>query len=77
MPVDPNRRTAPEGRPPGLWQFVKMGTTMAVLVAGGLLIGLYVDSRAHTLPVFTMTGLAVGIIATCLYGYQKFRRFLP
>jgi F0F1-type ATP synthase assembly protein I len=53
-----------------------MGTTMAVLVAGGLLIGLYVDSRTHTLPVFTMIGLAVGIIATCCYGYASFRRFL-
>jgi hypothetical protein len=66
----------PEQRePPGLWQFVRMGTTMAVLVAGGLVTGLYVDSRAHTLPAFTMTGLAIGIVATCLYGYAKFRRF--
>jgi F0F1-type ATP synthase assembly protein I len=52
-----------------------MGTTMAVLIAGGLVIGLYVDSRAHTMPAFTMTGLAIGIIATCCYGYAKFRRF--
>jgi F0F1-type ATP synthase assembly protein I len=51
-----------------------MGTTMAVLIAGGLVIGRFVDSRAHTLPVFTMTGLAIGIIATCLYGYLTFRR---
>lgn len=65
----------PDREPPGLWQFVRMGTTMAVLVAGGLAIGLFIDSRAHALPVFTMTGLAVGIIATCWYGYAKFRRF--
>lgn len=62
--------------PPGLWGWVRMGTTMAVLIAGGLLIGLFVDSRAHTQPTFTLTGLAVGIIATCWYGYSKFRRYL-
>jgi F0F1-type ATP synthase assembly protein I len=53
-----------------------MGTTMAVLIGGGVLIGLFVDSRAHTQPTFTLTGLAVGIIATCWYGYSKFRRYL-
>lgn len=75
MQADPNRRTAPDERPPGLWQFVRMGTTMAVLIVAGLLIGLYADSHAHTSPVFTMTGLGIGIIATCCYGYVKFRRF--
>ncbi len=61
--------------PPGLWQLVRVGTTMAVLVAGGMLIGLFIDSRAHTLPVFTMVGLVVGITSTCVYAYAKFRRF--
>ncbi|HEX3791285.1 MAG TPA: AtpZ/AtpI family protein [Pseudonocardiaceae bacterium] len=61
--------------PPSLWRLVGVGTTMAVLVAGGMLIGLFIDSRAHTVPVFTMVGLAVGITATCFYAYAKFRRF--
>jgi hypothetical protein len=58
-----------------LWPYVRMGSTMATLVAGGLLIGWFIDSRAHTLPAFTLTGLAVGMVATGWYGYRKFRRF--
>jgi F0F1-type ATP synthase assembly protein I len=52
-----------------------MGSTMATLVAGGLLVGWFIDSRVHTLPVFTLTGLGVGMVAICWYGYRKFRRF--
>lgn len=61
--------------PPGLWRLVGMGTTMAVLVAGGLLLGLFLDSRVHTTPALTLAGLAAGIVATCFYGYRMFRRF--
>jgi F0F1-type ATP synthase assembly protein I len=65
----------PNSEPPGLWQLVGVGTTMAVLIAGGLLVGLFIDSRAHTVPVFTLVGLGIGMAATCWYGYAKFRRF--
>jgi F0F1-type ATP synthase assembly protein I len=40
-----------------------------------MLIGWFVDSRAHTVPIFTMTGLAVGLVSTCWYGYAKVRRY--
>jgi F0F1-type ATP synthase assembly protein I len=49
---------------------------MAALVAGGVLLGWFVDGRVHTQPVFTLTGLAVGMVATCWYGYATIRRFL-
>ncbi|HEX4703075.1 MAG TPA: AtpZ/AtpI family protein [Pseudonocardiaceae bacterium] len=65
----------PNSDPPGLWRLVGVGTTMAVLIAGGLLIGLFIDSRAHTVPVFTLAGLGIGMAATIWYGYAKFRRF--
>lgn len=65
----------PRGGPPSVWQLVGVGTTMAVLVAGGMLVGLFIDSRVHLVPVFTMTGLAVGIAAACWYVYARFRRF--
>jgi F0F1-type ATP synthase assembly protein I len=61
---------------PSPWRLIRLGTTMAALVAGGVLIGWFVDTRAHTQPVFTLTGLAVGMAATCWYGYATFRRFM-
>jgi hypothetical protein len=67
--------TKPDSDPPSPWQLARVGSTMAVLVAGGLLVGWFVDSRAHTVPVFTLTGLALGIAVTCWYGYLRFRRF--
>jgi F0F1-type ATP synthase assembly protein I len=63
------------GPPPGIWRLVGVGTAMAILVAGGMLLGLFIDSRAHLVPVFTMVGLVVGIAAACYYAYAKFRRF--
>ncbi|HEX3784460.1 MAG TPA: AtpZ/AtpI family protein [Pseudonocardiaceae bacterium] len=65
----------PDSDPPSVWRLVGVGSTMAVLVAGGMLLGWFIDSRAHTVPVFTLTGLALGIVATCWYGYLKFRRY--
>ncbi|HEY3609223.1 MAG TPA: AtpZ/AtpI family protein [Pseudonocardiaceae bacterium] len=62
--------------PPGPWRLIRLGTTMAALVAGGVLLGWFVDGRVHTQPVFTLTGLAVGMVATCWYGYATIRRFL-
>ena len=65
----------PDSDPPSVWRLVGVGSTMAGLVAGGMLLGFLIDSRAHTVPVFTLTGLALGIVATCWYGYLKFRRY--
>lgn len=71
----PSRARVPNGDPPSLWRLVGVGSTMALLIGGGMLVGWFIDSRAHTLPVFTMTGLGIGIAATCVYAYAKFRRF--
>lgn len=49
---------------------------MAILVAGGMLLGWFIDSKANTLPVFALVGLAVGIVTACFYAYFKFRRFM-
>ncbi|MPZ66390.1 MAG: hypothetical protein GEU83_13060 [Pseudonocardiaceae bacterium] len=49
--------------------------TAAYLVAG-LALGWLVDGALGTLPVFTLVGLAVGIVATCLYVYAKLNKYL-
>jgi ABC-type Mn2+/Zn2+ transport system permease subunit len=62
-------------KPPSPWTLIGVGSAMATSVAGGLVLGFFVDKRELTLPVFTFVGLAVGILVACLYAYAKFRKF--
>ena len=69
------RHLVPQG-PASPRELITVGSTIAGLIAGGLLVGWFIDSRADTLPVFTLIGLAVGMVTTCFYAYLKFRSFL-
>jgi F0F1-type ATP synthase assembly protein I len=62
--------------PPGLRDFLGVGSAIAVLVAGGMLLGWFIDSKANTLPIFVLVGLAVGMTTAGFYAYFKFRRFM-
>jgi F0F1-type ATP synthase assembly protein I len=62
--------------PPSIRELLGVGSAIAGLVAGGMLLGWFIDSRAGTLPVFALVGLAVGIATACYYAYSKFRRFM-
>ena len=62
--------------PPSIRELLGVGSAIAGLVAGGMLLGWFIDSRAGTLPVFALVGLAVGITTACYYAYSKFRRFM-
>ena len=57
-------------------ELVGVGSAIAGLVAGGMLLGWFVDSRADTSPVFVLVGLAAGMITACYYAYVKFRSFM-
>jgi F0F1-type ATP synthase assembly protein I len=65
----------PQG-PPSPRELIGVGSGIAGLIAGGLLLGWFIDTRLHTLPVFIFVGLAVGITAACFYAYAKFRSFM-
>ena len=62
--------------PPSPRELLGVGSAIAVLIAGGMLLGWFIDSRIDTLPIFALVGLAVGITAACFYAYFKFRRFM-
>lgn len=62
--------------PPSPRELLGVGSAIAVLVAGGMLLGWFIDSKAGTLPIFALVGLAAGIMAACFYAYFKFRRFM-
>jgi len=53
-----------------------MGLVSALLLVLGLGLGWVVDTLMHTLPIFTLVGLLVGIALAGRYTYAEFRKFL-
>lgn len=63
-------------RSPNVWDLITLGSTLVGCVVGGLVIGLLVDSSAHTSPLYTVVGTGVGIVAAGLATYLRMRNFL-
>jgi hypothetical protein len=53
-----------------------LGGMIAAAFVVPMLIGLGVDSVAHSGPLFFLIGLAVGIVGAIVTGYTRFKRFL-
>jgi F0F1-type ATP synthase assembly protein I len=63
------------GRPPNIRDFLGIGSVLAGYVAGGLVLGWFADKGLHTLPVFTLIGVAVGLVAAGFYLYSVYQKF--
>jgi F0F1-type ATP synthase assembly protein I len=61
---------------PELTTLLGLGAATAGILLGGLGLGWLVDQRAGTLPVFTLVGLALGIVGAGVYIYTTFTKFL-
>jgi len=48
------------------FQFLQLGTMNAIILMIWFGIGLLIDERLHTVPIFLMIGLLAGI-GTCVY----------
>lgn len=48
------------------FQFLQLGTMNAIILMIWFGIGLLIDERLHTIPIFLMIGLLAGI-GTCVY----------
>jgi F0F1-type ATP synthase assembly protein I len=60
---------------PGWPSLLGMGVALALLLVIGLAVGWVIDTFAHTLPIFTLVGLVVGIAAAGRYAYVEFHKF--
>ncbi|HEV2779782.1 MAG TPA: AtpZ/AtpI family protein [Actinophytocola sp.] len=69
------RHVVPQG-PPSPRELIGVGSAIAGLIAGGMLLGWFADTQAGTTPAFVLAGLAVGIGTACFYAYVKFKSFL-
>jgi len=53
-----------------------IGLASALMIGGGLGIGLAVDAWLHSSPIATLVGLAVGLLAAVASTVRQIRRFL-
>ncbi len=56
--------------------FAVIGTTVASLLALGVIGGLWVDSHWHTSPVGLLVGIVLGTVVAVVSVVQQVRRFL-
>jgi F0F1-type ATP synthase assembly protein I len=70
--VDP----AEEKPSPRLFDLMTMGLASALMVGGGLGIGLGIDDWLHSSPVGTLLGLAFGVVAAVGATVRQLRRYL-
>jgi ATP synthase protein I len=61
---------------PSFFTLAGMGVSVALCVAGGVVLGLYIDGVTHRSPVFTLVGLVVGIVFAVLTAYAEIKKFL-
>jgi F0F1-type ATP synthase assembly protein I len=57
-------------------ELIGIGSAIAGLIAGGMLLGWFIDTRADSSPLLTLVGLAVGIVTACFYATKKFKNLL-
>jgi hypothetical protein len=61
---------------PGLFALAGLGVSIAICVAGGVGLGIFLDGTTHRSPLFTLLGLAVGIVLAVAVAYLEIKRFL-
>lgn len=61
---------------PDLSSLLSFGLSIAVLLVLGFGLGWLVDTLVGSLPLFTLIGLALGIVGASLFVYGQMKRYL-
>lgn len=61
---------------PELSTLLGLGAATAAILLVGLGLGWLVDQVVHSIPAFTLVGLALGIVGAGVYMYINFTKFL-
>ena len=74
---DSNADLPPAGKPSlSLSTLAGLGFANACTLAGGLLLGHYLDSRFGTDPVLVLLGMALGLLLGAVGSFLEIRRYL-
>ena len=65
-----------QGNGPELATLLGLGAATAAILLVGLGLGWLVDQLVHSVPAFTLAGLALGIVGAGVYMYLNFTKFL-
>jgi ATP synthase protein I len=67
-------------KPPSVWEALAqvgaLGFTIAIPLALGTILGIYLDSLTNHKPLFLMLGLLLGLIVGIYGAYRLFARLL-
>lgn len=63
------------GGGPELSDLLSLGLTLASCLVVGFVLGWLIDTSFGTFPGFALAGLALGVVAACVYFYKMFKRF--
>jgi F0F1-type ATP synthase assembly protein I len=61
---------------PGAVAFLTLGLTVALSLVAGAGLGYLIDALAHTAPLFTLIGLAFGVVIAVATTVSTIRRYL-
>jgi len=61
---------------PRAFDLMAMGLASALMIGGGLGIGLGIDAWLHSSPIATLIGLAFGVVAAVGSTVRQIRRYL-
>jgi F0F1-type ATP synthase assembly protein I len=53
-----------------------MGVSIALCIAIGLVVGVWLDSVTHLSPLFSLVGLLVGVLFAVATAYVQIKKFL-